>query len=188
MNLSEIIGKRRSVRNYQGKPVSMDIIRSIINNCILAPNAGNEQAWKFVVVRKREMIDRISAECKKSFLERVAANPNDPAQKYEKMIQNEAFHIFYHAPAVVFIIGDPTVKNFVTDCSLAACYFMLSATSKGLGTCWVNFGREINNSELRNELGIPENLKIVAPLALGYPKKIPAIPYRKAPQILKVIE
>jgi len=188
MNLSELYRNRRSIRNYQDKPVSMDVIQSLISDSILAPNAGNEQPWKFVVVRNRDMIDRISAECKKNFLERIAANPGDPAQKYVKMLQKEAFHIFYHAPSVVFIMGDPSLKNLVTDCSLAACYFMFSATSKGLGTCWVNFGREINNPELRNELGIPENLKIVAPLALGYPNKIPAIPSRKAPQILKVIE
>ncbi|WP_340113065.1 nitroreductase family protein [Maribellus mangrovi] len=187
MNLSELIRNRRSVRNYQDKPVPVDLIVDIIHDSILAPSAGNEQPWKFIVVRNREMIDRISAECKKNFLERIAANPDDPAKKYEKMLQNEAFHIFYHAPAVVFITGDAQVKNLVADCALAACYFMFSATSLGLGTCWVNFGRE-PGPELRNELGISENLKIVAPLALGYPKKIPGIPSRKEAQILKVIK
>lgn len=187
MNLFEIFRNRRSVRSYRDKPVSMDIIQNRINDSMLAPSAGNEQPWKFVVVRKREMIDRISADCKKSFLERLAANPDDSAKKYEKMLQNEAFHIFYHAPAVVFIIGDPAVKNLVADCALAASYFMFSATSVGLGTCWVNFGREMS-PELRKELGIPENLEIVVPLALGYPKKIPAIPSRKEAHMLKVVE
>ena len=187
MNLSEIYRNRRSVRSYRDKPVSMEIIQKIINDSILAPSAGNEQPWKFIVVRKRVMIDRISADCKKNFLERIAAHPDDPAKKYVKMHQNEAFHIFYHAPAVVFITGEAQVKNLLADCALAACYFMFSATSLGLGTCWVNFGRELS-PELRKELGIAENLEIVAPLALGYPKIIPGIPSRKEPQILKVIE
>jgi len=188
MNLSDILINRRSVRNYQAKPVPTDIIQHIINDSILAPSAGNEQPWKFIVVSNQKMIDRISAECKKNFLERIATNPNDYAKKYEKMLQKEAFHIFYHAPAVVFIIGEERIKNLVADCALAASYFMLSATSKGLGTCWVNFGTEINNPELRDELGIPENHKIVAPLALGYPVKTPAIPLRKEQQVLKVTE
>lgn len=188
MTLSEIFKTRRSVRNYQVKPVSMDIIQSIIDDSILAPSAGNEQPWKFIVVSNPEMIDRISNECKKNFLERIASNPNDFAKRYEKMLQKESFHIFYHAPTVVFITGDAGVKNLVADCALAASYFMLSATSKGLGTCWVNFGTEIKNPKLLEELGLQDIYKIVAPIALGYPKKIPAIPTRKEPQILNVIE
>ena len=188
MNLSDILINRRSVRNYQPKTVPIDIIQNIINDSILAPSAGNGQPWKFVVVRNKAKIDCISAECKKNFLERISSNPDDYAKRYEKMLQNEAFHIFYHAPAVVFIIGDSGVKNLIADCALAASYFMFSATAKGLGTCWINFGTELNNPELRDKLGIPENHKIVAPLALGYPVKIPAIPVRKEPQVLKVTE
>jgi len=188
MNLSDILINRRSVRNYQPKPVPIDIIQNIINDSILAPSAGNEQPWEFIIVNNHKMIDRISTTCKKSMLQRIAANPGDYAKRYEKMLQNEAFHIFYHAPVVVFIIGDSGVKNLVADCALAASYFMFSATTKGLGTCWVNFGAEINDAELRKELGILNNHKIVAPLALGYPKKIPAIPARKPPQILKTIK
>jgi nitroreductase len=104
------------------------------------------------------------------------------------MLQNEAFHIFYHAPAVVLILGEENLKNLYADCSLAAGYLMMSAASKGLGTCWVNFGTEIYDPELRKELGIDKNLTIVAPMALGYPEKIPATPNRKEPQILKVIQ
>ena len=188
MNLSELYRNRRSVRNYKEKPVPLDIIRELIDDSILAPSAGNEQPWEFVVVTNRAMIDRISAECKKKFLKRIASNPNDPAKKYERMLQKESFHIFYHAPAVVYIIGDSGVKNLVADCALAAGYFMLSATSKGLSTCWVNFGTEIRDPKLLDELGIIGNQKIVAPLALGYPQKIPAIPKRKKPQVLKIIE
>jgi len=188
MNLSELYRNRRSVRNYQVKPVPVEIIREIIDDSILAPSAGNEQPWEFVVVTNRDMIDRISADCKENFLERFASNPYDPAKKYEKMLQKESFHIFYHAPAVVFILGDQGVKNLVADCALAAGYIMMSATSKGLGTCWVNFGTEIKDPKLLDKLGIKGNHKIIAPLALGYPKKIPAIPTRKKPQVLKIIE
>nr|WP_319509341.1 nitroreductase family protein [uncultured Draconibacterium sp.] len=188
MMLDEIIQNRRSIRNYQDKPVSLVTIRSIIKDSTLAPSAGNEQPWKYLVVNNKAMLDRISDECRQNFIKRIAVNPGDPAKKYEKMLQNESFHIFYHAPAVVFIMGETNIKNLVADCSLAACYFMFLATEKGLGTCWVNFATAVSNPELRNELGIPANLKIVAPIALGYPKKIPAIPPRKEPQILNVIE
>jgi len=187
MNYTEILKNRRSIRKYKDKPVPLALIKCIINDSILAPSAGNEQPWKFVIVNNRDMINRISDECRKNILERIASNPNDYAKRYEKMLQNEAFHIFYHAPVVIYILGEVSLKNLSVDCALAAGYLMMSATSKGLGTCWVNFGTEIHNSDLRDELGLLDNYKIIAPIALGFPDKIPGIPYRKEPQILSII-
>jgi len=184
MNFIEILKKRRSIRKYKDTPVPFDVIKNIINDSILAPSAGNEQPWQFIIVNNQDVINRISDECKQSMLKRIDSNPNDYAKKYEKMLSNNAFHIFYHAPAVVLILGDAGLKNLYVDCALAAGYFMMSATSKGLGTCWVNFGTEIHNSHLRNELGLSDKHKIVAPLALGYPENIPGIPKRKKPEII----
>ena len=188
MEFSELLLKRRSIRNFQETPVAPDMITSILSDSILAPSAGNEQPWKFIIVSNREMIDRISGVCKKSMLDRIAANPNDYAKKYEKMLQKESFHIFYHAPVVIYIVGERGLKNLYVDCALAASYLMMSATSKGLGSCWVNFGTEIHDPALRNELGLAKDHQVVAPIALGYPVKIPAVPRRRDPQILKVIK
>ncbi|MGD9017979.1 MAG: nitroreductase family protein, partial [Desulfobacterales bacterium] len=73
------------------------------------------------------------------------------------------------------------------DCALAAGYFMMAAASRGLGTCWVNLGNEIHDPKMVNELGIPYNATIAAPIVFGYPEKIPPAPKRKAPEILRVI-
>jgi nitroreductase len=88
MNLSEVFKKRRSIRNYHDKAVSSDIIQNLLNDSILAPSAGNEQPWRFIIVSKREMIQRISVERKKNILDRIASDPDDYAKKYEKMLQN----------------------------------------------------------------------------------------------------
>ena len=187
MDLSELLIKRRSIRNFKDNSLRLELINNIISDSILAPSAGNEQPWQFIIVNNRKMINQISDECRQSILKRIASNPNDYAKKYEQMLSNEAFNIFYHAPAVVFILGDAGLKNLYVDCALAASYVMMSATSIGLGTCWVNFGTEIHNADLRSELGIPDHHKIVAPIAIGYPSKIPDIPKRREPQILKII-
>lgn len=188
MEFDEILKKRRSVRKFQPKEISTEVLVNLIQESTLAPSAGNEQPWRFIIIKNSNMIKRVSDECKKNFIERISNNPGDYAEKYEKMLRNKTFNIFYNAPAVVLILGDSDVKNLYVDCALAACYFMMAATHRGLGSCWINFGTEIHDPQITKELGIPKNHTIVAPIAIGYPDNIPDIPKRKDMHILKVIE
>jgi nitroreductase len=186
MTFSEVLIKRRSIRKYLEKPVEIDLLKDIIQDCTLAPSAGNEQPWKFILVQNPRLLDEISEECKKNLLARIAANPNDYAKKYEHMLQNELFNIFYNAPCLILILGKSSVKNLLYDCTLAAGYLMLSAAAKGLGTCWINFAKEITDPALLERIGIPENHTIVAPIIIGYPAIEPSPPKRKDPIILNI--
>lgn len=67
---------------------------------------------------------------------------------------------------------------------MAAAYFMFAATARSLGTCWIGLGDRIDSPALRKEISLPENYQIVAPLIIGYPKKIPSISSREKPIIL----
>lgn len=184
MTFEELLINRRSIRNYTERPVPKELINELLVASQLAPNAGNEQPWKYCVVTERETIRRISDESKKNLLERIAANPDDYATKYRTALKNPEFNVFYNAPCVVMIVGSAGLKNVYVDCALAASYFMLAAADKGLGTCWVNLGREIHDVDLRRSLRIPDDATIVAPIALGYPAKIPTVPARNEPEIL----
>jgi nitroreductase len=130
----------------------------------------------------------MSDESKKNILNRIASNPNDYAHRYKGMLEKEAFNVFYNAPCVVVILGQADERNLHVDCALAAAYFMMSATSRGLGTCWINLGMDLRDPELLNQLGIEKNHKIIAPLTLGYPVNIPAAPNREETKILKIID
>lgn len=187
MDFAEILNNRRSVRKYLETPVSVDVVREMIKESTLAPNAGNEQPWKFVVVTNQAMMKRISDEGKKNLLARIASNPNDYAKKYRGMLEKESFNVFYNAPCLVLILGSTGLKNLYVDCALAAGYLMMAATSRGMGSCWVNFATEIQDPKLKQALSISDEDTIVAPIALGYPKKIPAAPKRKEPDILAVV-
>jgi nitroreductase len=186
MHFSELLLKRRSVRKFIDKPVEIAVLENIINDSTLAPSAGNEQPWKFIIVTNKNILLRISDECKKNLLIRIQNNPNDYAKKYSNMFENESFNIFYNAQSLIIILGESNVKNLQLDCTLAASYLMMSATSKGLGTCWVNFAKEIADTNLLLEIGIPENHRIVAPIIIGYPAVEPLIPRRKKAQILRI--
>ena len=187
MTFDELLKNRRSIRKYQDKPVAVDLIQEMIKESTFAPNAGNEQPWQFIIVNNREMLKKISDESKKNILARIAANPNDYAKKYQVMLENESFNVFYNAPCLVMILGLSHLKNLSVDCALAASYFMMAASSRGLGTCWVNLGTEIHDPEMLRELAIPDNCTIVAPIILGYPENIPPVPKKKEPEILRII-
>ncbi|MBD3307487.1 hypothetical protein GF339_13745 [candidate division KSB3 bacterium] len=187
MQFSEILLKRRSIRKYLDQAVDMDLVQEIIHDATFAPSAGNEQPWQFIIVTDTDLLQRISDDCKTNLLARIANNPNDYAQKYQKMLQNPAFQIFYHAPCLIIIGGERHVKNLDVDCTLAASYIMMSATARGLGTCWINFAREITDPEILSQLGLPDTYTIVAPIILGYPAIEPSVPTRKEASIIKIV-
>ncbi|MCP4151842.1 MAG: nitroreductase family protein, partial [bacterium] len=51
---------RRSIRQYQDKPVSDDDVKKILEAGMSAPSAGNEKPWQFIVVRDRTMLEKLA--------------------------------------------------------------------------------------------------------------------------------
>ncbi|MFX1492437.1 MAG: nitroreductase family protein, partial [Promethearchaeota archaeon] len=56
MTFVELLKYRRSIRNYEDKPVPEGVIKDMIKECILSPNAGNEQPWEFIIVNNKNML------------------------------------------------------------------------------------------------------------------------------------
>jgi len=187
MDLIQLLEKRRTIRDFEERQVPLDIIKEIINDSIKAPNAGNRQPWGFIIINNSEWIKKLSDSSKKCMLEGIEKKPNPSMDQYKEILKNKDFNVFYNAPSLIYITGSRNVPTLSVDCALVAGYFMLSATSRGLGTCWVGLGGAINDPEIQKEIGLPENHKIIASLIIGYPKGIPPMPERKEPKILKII-
>jgi nitroreductase len=188
MNFAELLIKRRSIREFEEKKVPLDLVKEIISESILAPNGTNLQPWSFIIIENKEMIKRISDSSKSALLTWIKEDPNSTAKDYEYLLSAEEFNVFFDAPCLVLIVG-PTegVLTIEMDCAAAACYFMFSATSKGLGTCWIGLGAAVTDPVLREEIGIPKGSKVYVPIIIGYPTEIPSIPPREEPRIIKVI-
>jgi len=184
---SELLKKRRSIRDFQEKEVSPDIVKEILQESCLAPSASNGQPCQFIIINNRQMMKKLSDESKKNLLQDFAENKSSLNPGYVDMLKNETFNVFYNAPCLIYVIGPKSVRSLDVDCALAASYIMLSATQRGLGTCWINLGSYIRDQKLKTELGIPDDCRIVAPIIIGYPKEIPASSERHAPQILKIV-
>lgn len=187
MDFVELLEKRRSVRDYEDREVSLEVIKSLIADSIKAPNASNAQPWKFIIVNDKQVMKRISDDSKRTLIAGIEKDPNSPMKGYLEVLKNENFNVFYNAPCLVAVVARTKGSTVATDCGLLAAYLMLSAASRGLGSCFVAQGAEVRDPQLLQEIGLPEGYRIWAPIILGYPKTIPSMPERKEPSILKTI-
>ena len=184
---SELIKKRRAIREFEEREVPLEVIEDIIEESTLAPSSGNGQPWNFIVIRDPKWIMKLSDESKKNLLANLEKNPNSPAKRYEMALRDPKFNVYYNAPFLIYITGLEKIRTLFVDCALCASYFMFSAASRGLGTCWIGLGQHINDPELRKAIGLPQDHVIVAPIVVGYPKSIPKAKERAKPRILKVL-
>jgi len=190
-SIEEIIKGRRSIRRYRAEPVEDETIHELLELATYAPSGGlaigQEHPWSFVVVKNSQLLDRLSEVGKAYSLEFVKGIP--PLAKFGPMFENPDFHLFYHAPVLVIILGIKGDPGAMYDCTLAAENLMLAAYSKGLGTCWIEWTKQAaQDKELMAELGISDKYEMVACIALGYPDESPEAPERKPPHVLKWVE
>jgi len=150
MDTLEAIRTRRSVRRYQPNPVPEELVRKLLEAAMLAPSAANQQAWHFVVLDERDLMDRIP-----SF------HPYCP--------------FIREAPLAVVVCGDLQRERldgafWVQDCSAATQNLLLAAHALGLGGCWLAvYPIEERIQGLRRLLALPEHLMPLNVISLGYP-------------------
>jgi nitroreductase len=143
MEVYDAIKARRSVRAFEDREIPETVLTKILEAGRLAPSANNRQPWHFIVVKDRE--------------KRVALSGG----KYA--------HFLKETPVVVVGCGDSEAspKWHQIDVTIALENMVLTATSEGVGTCWIgSFDEESVNSAL----GLPPQYKVVAMLAMGYTK------------------
>jgi nitroreductase len=173
---------RRSVREYTEEGVDEGVIRQLIGAAIQAPSAVNQQPWSFTVVRNRGVLDRLSNAARSHMLETLGSD--DHSKHFRPILENPAFQIFYHAPALILISAGAPGPWIIEDCSLAAENLMLAAYGIKLGACWIGFAQNYLNTPAGKEmLGLPAQCVPIAPIILGHPKGLPPPVARQEPQI-----
>lgn len=161
MAISEIIKKRRSIRNFKSKEISKSVEKKLIDALIWAPSAGNLQSRKFYFVRDQK---------KKEALAKAALSQN----------------FISVAPLVVVGCADLSIQKHygqrgkevfaICDVAVAIENMMLEAHEIGLGTCWVG---AFDEKGVSSALDISNSLRPIAIIPIGYPDNVPPASDRK---------
>ncbi|MBI5744962.1 MAG: nitroreductase family protein [Elusimicrobia bacterium] len=174
----DVIKNRRSIRKYLPDQLKPAELEAILEAGAYAPSAHNEQPWHFTVIRDKALLDRISEKSK----ELMAAQDTDWVKE---MGRNPAFHVFYHAPAVVIVSARAAAMSPKVDCSAAIQNMLLAAESLDIGSCWIGLARYFFSLEEELPLlGLPDGYEPFYAVTFGYKGQRPsrALP-RKAPPV-----
>ena len=184
MDLLEAVYSRRAVREFTAEPVDEKTLRQLIDAAIQAPSAVNEQPWLFSVVLDKALLSRISQKAKAHVVKTTAVGLLSHTPRYQQILNDPTFDIFYHAPALIVIAAAAGGPWAVENCTLAAENLMLAARGLGLGTCWIGFSQGwLGTEEGKAALSLPAGSVPVAPIIVGHPKSAPPPVARKEPQI-----
>ena len=162
--------RRQSVRAYKSTPVPEDHLRRILDAARRAPTSGNQQPWRFLVIRDPAKIERLRTAC----VERNAARYTGADREARIQKMREAFAGYLSAPVYIVVLTDsqseyPTYNQH--DGPLAAGYLMLAARMLGYGTVYITDA--IPDEVTRSVLSIPERFQRVCITPLGVPAAWP---------------
>jgi nitroreductase len=165
MNTIECIKSRASVRSFKPEKVSDRIIDEILDAATRAPSAGNVQDWEFVVVSSQDTKSKL----------------------VEAAFEQE---FISQAPVVIVVCSNlrrisnaygerGTSLYAIQNTANATQNMLLAAWEKGLGSCWVGAFNEV---KVREALVLPEDVRPMAIVPLGYPASQPAKTGRRKPR------
>jgi len=202
--LGELIKTRRSVRKFQDKPVPEDLLLKALELATWAPNGGNYQPWRFLIVTNRDLIHKMP-DAVKAKAELMSSWPE--AQPFGETVERwrQRCDFFRGAPACIAVLmgkyssiadqilrargeKDPLAveirsyrqlgNSSLQSVAAAITYLLLILHYFGLATTWMA-GPLQAKKEIEKLLAVPPDLDFVDLIPVGYPAETPKVPPRK---------
>jgi nitroreductase len=166
MSILDIIRNRRSVRDFTDQKIPESAMNVLAEALLWAPSAGNLQSRKFYFVLNDEIRKKLA---QTGFREGLVS-------------------FIVRAPLVVVACADLRIASHygdrgkdlycIQDTAASIQNLLLAAEDLGLGACWTGAFQE---EKVRAVLDLPDNLRPVAIVPVGYPAKTPKAPARVSP-------
>jgi nitroreductase len=155
LSFLDLAKKRRSIRKYKPTPIPQDTLKYVLEAGRHAPSWKNLQCWRYIIV-------------------------TDPDKR--KAISTRDW--VTSAPTIIVACADPTLSGtrynqqyYILDMGISMEHIILAAAEKDLGTCWI--GGQYDEPNIKQALGIPDEIRVVALTPIGYPAETPSPKDRK---------
>lgn len=210
--LERLIKGRRSIRRWKHDEIPDDLLRKAIELAIWAPNGGNYQGWRFIIIKKRAVIEEM-ANAVQMVVDKIASWPEakswgEDFQHYQK---NASF--FRNAPACIAVFTeeykspmdkilvareavDPEAKEIlhfrrsaptaIQSTAAAVTTMLLVFHQMGLGAVWLASPLTAKK-EIESILNVPTHMNLVCLIAVGFPDEFPIKDRRPVDQVLEFI-
>lgn len=149
METLKCIQARRSIRRFTNEKISEDDIQKILYAGFAAPSAHNLHPIEFIVIREKENLVSLAS----------------------KLTYGRSLN---EAQCALCVVGDTNrqeIWEFLNHDAAAATQNMaLAITDLGLGSVWIGCTPSYDNAhDLHAELNLPDYIKCISILAIGYP-------------------
>jgi nitroreductase len=172
MSLFDAIHSQRAIRHFSEQPVSDEAVETMLNAAICAPNGGNRQPWRFVVIRDADIKRRLGQWYLAAW-QTATADMEALTQPYRhgaELAQQMA-----SVPVLILACIDhgdagPRLGPVTRGASIypAVQNLLLAACALGLGTVLTTLHTQYE-SEIKALLHIPDTVETAALIPVGYP-------------------
>jgi nitroreductase len=172
MSLFDAIHSQRAIRHFSAQPVSDEAVETILNAAIHAPNGGNRQPWRFVVIRDAALKRRLGQWYLAAWQTATAAMETltQPYRHGAELAQQ-----METVPVLILACIDhgkagtgPGPVTRGASIYPAVQNLMLATRAIGLGTVLTTLHTQYE-SEIKALLNIPESVETAALIPVGYP-------------------
>lgn len=153
----DLVRARRSVRSFNEKEVSDELIGRAIEAARLAPSAHNQQPWKFIVVKDAAVRAKIASACTSAAI---------PFNKFVPKVP-VIVAVVSTKPSLQYRLGAFLKRRpfQLIDLGIAAEHFCLQAADDGLGTCIIGWFSE---HKVKRLLHVPFRRRLHLLIAVGF--------------------
>lgn len=149
MAFNQIIKSRRTIRLFQKKEVSKEILEGCVDAARLAPSAMNKQPLEYVIVNKKDIKEQIY---------KTLSLGGKLSEEQLKKHKPQAY--------IIILANNDINPDCDFDVGLAIENIILFAWSNGVASCILG---AIDREKIKNILNVPDNFEIKLVIALGYP-------------------